>query len=442
MLNNLTDDFHQARILSVDDNVKNLDTLLAALGDNYDLRVAIDGQTALDLIANGYRPDLILLDIMMPGIDGYEVCKRLKNNPAVAAIPVIFLTALDNDQDETKGLALGAVDYITKPFSPAIVCQRIKTHLELKLHHDRLDEIVAQKTAELSTAYVDLKKIHDQMVQQEKMASLGQLAAGVAHEINNPAGFVNSNIGSLEKYVERLLQWTLFVDEHMDKIDNAELVAELSSKKRALKIDYILDDIKSLIAETKDGIERIGAIVRNMKNFCRAEDDELKQINLAECIDSALSIAWNEVKYKATVEKHYAELPPISALPQQLGQVFVNLLVNAAQAIEDQGQITITTKLEQGGVGSNGVETSWAVVSICDTGSGMTPEQQLRIFEPFYTTKEVGKGTGLGLSICADIVQKHNGTITVDSTVGVGSCFVLKLPIVTNMRQVAAQDAR
>lgn len=430
MINNLTNDFHQARILLVDDNVMNLDTLLASLGDNYDLRVAIDGQAALDLLAGGYRPDLILLDIMMPGIDGYEVCRRLKGNPALVSIPVIFLTALDNDQDETKGLALGAVDYITKPFSPAIVCQRIKTHLELKLHRDSLDEIVAQKTAELSNAYVDLKKVHDQMVQQEKMASLGQLAAGVAHEINNPAGFVNSNIGSLEKYVERLLQWTLFVDDHMDKIDNAELVAELSTKKRALKIDYILDDIKSLIAETKDGIERIGSIVRNMKNFCRAEDDEMKQVDLAECIDSALSIAWNEVKYKATVEKNYAELPPISVLPQQLGQVFVNLLVNAAQAIEDQGQITITTRMEQGNDGTPGGVTRWAVVTICDTGCGMTPEQQLHIFEPFFTTKEVGKGTGLGLSICADIMQKHNGIITVDSTVGTGSCFTLRLPCV------------
>ena len=440
MLANLTNDIHQAQILLVDDNVMNLDTLLAALGDNYDLRVAIDGQSALDLLANSYRPDLILLDIMMPGIAGYEVCRRIKDNPAVAAIPVIFLTALDNEQDETEGLTLGAVDYITKPFSPSLVCQRIKTHLELKLHRDRLDEIVVQKTAELSGAYVELKKIHDQMVQQEKMASLGQLAAGAAHEINNPAGFVNSNIGSLEKYVDRLLQWTLFIDEHMDKIENPELVAELNTKKRALKIDYILDDIKSLIVETKDGIERIGTIVRNMKNFCRAEDDVLQQVNLAECIDSALSIAWNEVKYKATVEKHYAELPPVSVLPQQLGQVFVNLLVNAAQAIEDQGQITITTRIEHSSAVANGVAENWVVVSICDNGSGITPEQQLRIFEPFFTTKEIGIGTGLGLSICADIVQKHNGTITVDSTVGVGSCFTLKLPAEASMQQKVPND--
>ncbi|MDY0190856.1 MAG: response regulator [Desulfuromonas sp.] len=438
MLDDLTKDFHQARILLVDDNVMNLDTLLASLGNNYDLRVAIDGQAALNLLASGYSPDLILLDIMMPGIDGYEVCRRVKAEPALSAIPVIFLTALDNDQEETKGLALGAVDYITKPFSPAIVCQRIKTHLELKLHRDQLDELVTQKTAELSTAYVDLKKVHDQMVQQEKMASLGQLAAGVAHEINNPAGFVNSNIGSLEKYVERLLQWTLFIDEHMDNIDNEELIAELNSKKRALKIDYILDDIKSLIAETKDGIGRIGAIVRNMKNFCRAEDDQLKLVDLAECIDSALSIAWNEVKYKATVEKSYAQLPQVTVLPQQLGQVFVNLLVNAAQAIEDQGQITITTSLEQSSSAAKDGAHNWAVVSICDTGSGMTAEQQLRIFEPFYTTKAVGKGTGLGLSICADIMQKHNGIITVDSSVGVGSCFTLKIPLLAQTPEKVA----
>lgn len=419
MLASLTNDEMLAHILLVDDNAMNLDTLLATLGDRYDVRVAIDGQAALDLLHSGYCPDLILLDIMMPSLDGYSVCRQLKADSQHAHIPIIFLTALDSDEDETKGLALGAVDYITKPFAPAIVCRRIETHLELKQHRDRLMEIVAAKTEQLTSAYNDLEKVHHQMVQQEKMASLGQLAAGVAHEINNPAGFVSSNVGSLEKYVERLTEWAQFVEQCFPQISDEQLLAQLKEKKRELRLDYILDDIQPLIYETKDGLERIAAIVRNMKNFCRADDDKFRAVDLAECLDSALSIAWNEVKYKATVTKNYGKLPSIRVLPQQLGQVFVNLMVNAAQAIEGQGTITISTSIED----------IWAVVTICDNGSGMSVETQQRIFEPFFTTKEVGKGTGLGLSICADIIHKHKGTIVVDSTVGVGSCFVINLPI-------------
>ncbi|MCD6525684.1 MAG: response regulator [Desulfuromonas sp.] len=420
MLSALKNDSMRDQLLLVDDNATNLDTLLATLGDRYDLRVAVDGKTAINLIDDGYLPDLILLDVMMPEMDGYEVCRHLKAKKETCDIPVIFLSALDSNNDEAKGLELGAVDYITKPFFPAIVCQRINTHLELKHHRDKLQNLVVDKTDQLTTAYNDLKKVHDQMVQQEKMASLGQLAAGVAHEINNPAGFVSSNIVSLEKYVGRLSEWALFVEQILPSVDNPEIVSLLQEKKRTLKLDYILEDVKDLISESKDGIERIAAIVRNMKSFCRAEGDTFKSLNVHDCLDSALSIAHNEIKYKATVKREYAELPPIHVLPQQLGQVFVNLLVNAAQAIEQQGTITVRTTHEN----------EWAVVKICDTGSGITPEHLQRLFEPFFTTKEVGRGTGLGLSICADIIQKHQGTITVDSTVGEGTCFTIKLPLV------------
>ena len=410
-----------SQLLLVDDSAMNLDTLLATLGDQYDLRVAIDGQSALDLISNGYRPDLILLDIMMPGQDGYDVCQKLQADENTRNIPIIFLTALDSDEDEAKGLELGAVDYISKPFNPAIVIRRVQTHLTLKQHQDHLQSLVQTKTKELTGAYKDLKQVHDQMLQQEKMASIGQLAAGVAHEINNPAGFISSNLNSLQKYICKLNEGLAFMEQTIRSVDDLEINAELKQMKHKLKFDFIQEDIEDLITESKDGIDRIALIVRNLKGFSRAEDDTLNSTDLQESIEASLSIAWNEIKYKAKVEKNYQELPPIQCLPQQLSQVFVNLLVNAAQAIEDQGVITVNTHQEK----------DWAVVEISDSGNGISPENLERIFEAFYTTKDVGKGTGLGLSICHDIVQKHQGTISVASTIGEGTCFTIKLPMTT-----------
>jgi two-component system NtrC family sensor kinase len=407
------------QLLLVDDSPMNLDTLLATLGDSYDLRVAIDGQAALDLIAGGYRPDLILLDIMLPGMDGYDVCRILKADEKTSNIPIIFLTALDTDEDEAKGLVLGAVDYISKPFNPATVLCRVKTHLELKHHRDHLQVLVDAKTHELTEAYKDLKQVHTQMLQQEKMASIGQLAAGVAHEINNPTGFIGSNLNSLQKYIGKLNEGIAFMEQILKSVDDPEMAAQLKEMKRKLKFDFIQEDIDDLITESKEGIERIATIVRNLKSFSRAEDDTLKPTDLQNCLEGSLSVAWNEIKYKAKVEKNYQELPPVNCLPQQLSQVFVNLMVNAAQAIEDQGVITINTCHEK----------DWAVVEIGDNGSGIPPENLERIFEAFYTTKDVGKGTGLGLSICHDIIQKHQGTITVASKMGEGTRFTIKLPI-------------
>lgn len=406
------------QLLLIDDSALSLDTLLATLDTAYDLRVAVDGQSALDLIDKGYQPDLILLDIMMPDKDGYHVCRELKKKKKTCNIPIIFLTALDNDEDETKGLELGAVDYITKPFNPAIVRRRVQTQLELKKQREQIQQQVDHKTRELSEAYKDLKKIHVQMMQQEKMASIGQLAAGVAHEINNPAGFIASNLSSLQKYVGKLNNGIVYMEEILQRIASPTLQTEIKEEKRRLKFDYIREDIELLIKESQDGMERIATIVRNLKSFSHAEDDRWQQVELQQVLESSLNIAWNEIKYKAKVKKDYQDLPLISCLPQQLGQVFVNLLVNAAQAIEEQGEIRLTTRQEK----------DWVVIQICDSGSGIAEENRTKVFEPFFTTKDVSKGTGLGLSICHDIIQKHNGLIEVDSVLGEGTCFTVKLP--------------
>ena len=266
----------------------------------------------------------------------------------------------------------------------------------------------------LEKAYAELKEIHAQMLQQEKMASLGQMAAGIAHEINNPTGFIISNLGTLRKYLERLVEF-MAMQSAKGALANDE---ELTAARKQLKVDRIIGDIPSLIDESLEGADRMKKIVRDMKRFSRSDDSEPTLSDLKECLESTINIVWNELKYKAVLKKEYGELAPISCYPQQLNQVFMNLLVNAAHAIESQGEIGIRTWQEADAV----------FIAISDTGSGIPDEIRNRIFEPFFTTKEIGKGTGLGLSISYDIVKKHGGNIWVESAPGRGTTFTIKLP--------------
>lgn len=271
---------------------------------------------------------------------------------------------------------------------------------------------------ELAEAYVELKNTQSRILQQEKMASIGQLAAGVAHEINNPIGFISSNLNSLGKYLNRLTSFIRQVSEILSARKENALSEEIDAARRTLKVDRILDDVKDLIAESQDGAERVRKIVQDLKSFSRVNDPEPKDSDINECLDSTINIVWNEIKYVAELRKEYCALPRISCQPQQLNQVFMNLLVNAAHAITGKGVITVKSWHEEGTV----------CVSVADTGCGIPAENIGRIFEPFFTTKEVGKGTGLGLSITYDIVKKHRGEITVESEPGMGTTFMIRLP--------------
>jgi two-component system NtrC family sensor kinase len=250
------------------------------------------------------------------------------------------------------------------------------------------------------------------------MASIGQLAAGVAHEINNPMGFISSNLGTLGKYVERLQTFMESQGAALSSL-STETADRLAIERKKLKIDYLLDDIPKLLAESADGAGRVRTIVQNLKSFSRVDEAELKESDLNDCLDSTITIAWNELKYKCTVVKEFGEIPPVKCYPQQLNQVFLNLLVNGAHAIEKQGTITVRTWHE-------GEEVC---IAVSDTGCGIPEEVRNRIFEPFFTTKEVGKGTGLGLSISYDIVKKHGGSIELQSVVGEGTTFTVHLPL-------------
>ncbi|WP_084167720.1 PAS domain-containing sensor histidine kinase [Pelobacter seleniigenes] len=281
---------------------------------------------------------------------------------------------------------------------------------------DTTARVCAQK--KLEQLHSNLKATQAQLLQREKMASIGQLATGVAHEINNPIGFVQSNLSSLQRYGEKLglvLQQTEALLGEGQDTTLATRYAEILGKNR---IGQVLEDMPSLIKESLEGTARVATIVRNLKTFSRVDSDSWGLCDLNESLESTLSIVWNELKYKAEIRRHYGRLEAVYCNPQLISQVFLNLLINAGQALGDKGTISLTTWQDDAD----------SYITIADTGCGMTEETKRRLFEPFYTTKEVGQGTGLGMSIVYDIVSTHHGSIIVDSTLGQGSSFTIRLP--------------
>ncbi len=275
-------------------------------------------------------------------------------------------------------------------------------------------------TEELKKTSLELSEAHQAVYQQEKMASIGQLAAGVAHEINNPMGFISSNLNTLGKYLEKINTFESALMDKVATVCSPDLSTELKGLRKSLKIDFIMHDIRNLIDESRDGAERVRRIVQDLKSFSHVDEAECKLFSINECLDSTINMARNEIKYVAEVKIDYQEdLPLLNCYPQQLNQVFMNLLVNAAHAIEGHGTLSISTRQEANDI----------VIKVSDTGKGIAPENLSRIFEPFFTTKEIGKGTGLGLSISYDIIKKHGGTISVESEVGKGSTFNIRLPL-------------
>jgi two-component system NtrC family sensor kinase len=285
----------------------------------------------------------------------------------------------------------------------------------------KLMEEALHRTGEEQRHLIEkLKETQAQLLQSEKMASIGQLAAGVAHEINNPVGFVSSNMKSLNTYVEKLLQ---VVTRQEALLQQDELSADLKDQARKLcaeaDLSYLREDVVELIAESLDGLKRVKDIVQSLKDFSHVGESDWQMVDIVKGLESTITIANNELKYKAVIEKHYAALPLIKGLASQLNQVFMNLLVNAAHAIAERGTIRIDTECRE----------NWVYIRVQDTGCGIPPENLSRIFEPFFTTKPIGSGTGLGLSLSYGIVQKHNGRIEVKSEVGVGTSFTVCLPV-------------
>ncbi|WP_442946918.1 hybrid sensor histidine kinase/response regulator [Nostoc sp. CMAA1605] len=433
----MTDHLSQTMyILLVDDNPNNLKVLSEAIqGCGWKALMATDGESAIAQ-AEYAHPDLILLDVMMPGIDGFETCQRLKANSITENIPIIFMTALSDATDKVKGLEIGAVDYITKPFQQEEVIARLKLHLKISHLTKTLEQRVQERTSELSQSVQQLQQTQLQLIQSEKMSTLGQLVAGIGHEINNPVGFLGGNRTHIEQYVQDLLRLIQLYEQKLPDPD-----ADIDELIEEIDLEYIVEDLPKLLASMDQGIMRLKDISCSLRTFARSDISSKVEFQIHEGLDSTLMLLKHRLKDqgsrpKIEVVTAYSDLPPISCYPGQLNQVFMNIIANAIDAFDELHQhrleqniahettntITITTSFEH--------EEQTVTVCIGDNALGMPVEVKERIFEPSFTTKPVGKGTGLGLAISYQIiVDKHNGKIDCLSTPGKGTQFMITLPI-------------
>ena len=422
-------------VLLVDDNPNNLKVLSEAIQRcGWKALMATDGESAIRQTEYAH-PDLILLDVMMPGLDGFETCRRLKANPLTYNTPVIFMTALCDPTDKVKGLEIGAVDYITKPFQHEEVIARLKLHLKISNLTRTLEQRVQERTAELTQSLQQLKQTQLQLIQSEKMSTLGQLVAGIGHEINNPIGFISGNCYHIEEYVKDILRLVNLQQQKLPHLD-----PEIEELLEEIDLEYLIEDLPKILLSMHQGIDRLKDISLSLRTFARSDISSKVEFQIHEGMDSTLMLLKHRLKNQGnrpTIEvvRQYGTLPSIICYPGQMNQVFMNIIANAIDAFDDLHQnhldqeiavcyphtITITTSVDN--------EERNVAICIEDNAIGMPPDVQARIFEPSFTTKVVGKGTGLGLAISYQIVvDKHNGEINCFSNFGKGTKFIITLP--------------
>ncbi|NIB44272.1 response regulator [Pseudomaricurvus alkylphenolicus] len=420
---NAPESFESASILVVDDNPVNRKVLRYILQSQYaHLETAEDGEQCLHRLTSG-RFDLVMLDLNMPLKSGFDVLQEVGAMPLKQRPTFIVVSADNNPSSISRALRLGASDYVSTPFNRDELLARVKTHLALRSRELDLENRVKKRTAQLQATNEKLREAQHQLVLAEKMASLGQLSAGIAHEINNPIGYVASNLDSLKHYVEDLVELIGEYQQVEAYIGDESARRQLEQKCQAVNLPFLKEDVRQLIGDSLTGVQRVKQIVSDLKVFSHPEQRDWEALDLNDCIRSVLNIVNSEIKYKADIVLQLdPNLPTIACITTQMYQVITNLVVNAAQAIEKHGEIRISTRSLKPSQDSIEVE-------ICDNGSGMSQAVKHKIFDPFFTTKAVGQGTGLGLSISYGIIEGHRGSIDVDTRPGEGTCFTLTLPI-------------
>jgi signal transduction histidine kinase len=434
------------KILVVDDEPVNRRVLVNHLSlHHYQVTEASSGIEALALLKDGLKPDLILLDVMMPRMTGYEVTRKIRETWQANELPIVLLTARNQVSDLVVGLEAGANDYLSKPIAKDELLARIKTHctqaaiflenarlyLELQASETRERERVLQ----LDQSLQQLQQMQLQLVQSEKMASIGQLVAGVAHEINNPVTFIAGNLSYADTSLQDLIHLLKLYQKYYP-----QPASEIVRKIEEIDLLFLIEDLPKLISSLKVGTDRIRTLCTSLRTFSRADTSTKVAFNLHEGIEGTLIILKHRLKANGprpeiTVIKEYGDLPLVNCYPEQLNQVFLNLLANAIDALDEltqsqfsqesemkPRQITIRTQASQ--------DEQWVSIRIKDNGAGMSEEVKQKVFDYLFTTKPMGKGTGLGLSISRQIVvEKHGGKLSCISSPGEGSEFIIEIPV-------------
>lgn len=425
-----------ADILLVDDtpdNVRFLSRILTEYG--YSVRKALNGRMALTAVQTKL-PDLILLDIRMPDLDGYEVCQQLKDDPRTAAIPIIFLSAWSETTSKVKAFQMGGVDYITKPFHFEEVIARIETQLTIT----KLQSQLKHQNDELRQTLHDLHQTQNQLVQEQKMASLGRFVAGVSHEINNPVSFISCNIPHVNYYLHQLSKLI-----HLYREDYPDPTPRIANLIGELDLDFVVSDFQKILRSIRNGAERIQSIVLALKIFSRLDEAEFKPVDLHEGIDSALTLLNHRLDEltveKASVsgiqiDKDYGILPTVSCNSRYVNQAIFNLLDNAINALNKQATIMTEAAL------ANWAPTIWirtyisenddVFISIKDNGAGIHPEHVPQLFDPFFKgdKSDYDNAPGLGLHTTYQIiVEHHGGHLTCNSAPNEGAEFIIRLPV-------------
>jgi C4-dicarboxylate-specific signal transduction histidine kinase len=375
----------------------------------HEVIVAADGNQAWELLQRE-NPKLAILDWMMPGIEGIELCRRIREKSDCDYVYVILLTAKVEKEDIVAGLDAGADDYITKPFDREVLRSRVAVGTRIVQY----ETLLAEKNVQLQRYGTEMGKLAEerskQLVHAERMATVGLLSAGIAHEINNPATFIAGNIQTLGKFYEDVEP--ILRERTQQDCENTE------------KLEFILQEMPKAVEGIRNGVRRISRIVKGLKSFCRKNENSVAACDINTCIEQALELCHNALKYYVTIEKDLAEaLPCIMADSQQIEQVLINLFINAADAMKEKGQGTLSIKTESA---DNSV-----IVKISDTGPGIPDDKLDDIWQPFFTTKPPDKGTGLGLFTVRGIIENHEGLISLENKSSGGAEFTITLPAVT-----------
>ncbi|MEM6255383.1 MAG: response regulator [Cyanobacteria bacterium P01_D01_bin.156] len=430
---------HLGIVLVVDDNPHNLGVISDCLEvANFEVLIAKSGESALEKV-NYVMPDIILLDVMMPGISGFETCQALKDDAATANIPIIFMTALADTESKVRAFQLGAADYVTKPFQEAEIIARVKTHLNLHqalqdVHHTNkvLEEKIHQQTLteeQLRSTLGELQIAQSKLIQAEKLSSLGKMVGGVAHEMNNPLTFIEGNLAPMARYAHEL-EKAFKLYQTLD----FKSLQPIQEQLEDIDLDFILEDLPKILHSMKAGTSRLDKIIQGLNSFAHLDQATKKVIDIHQALDHTLLMVSHRLVAAETravihIHKDYQfSANTVECYPKLLNQAFFQLLTNAIDAIDEKlkktqhwenGDIKIATQ-QQG---------NCLLISISDNGVGIAPDHYSHIFDPFFTTKPVGQGLGLGLSTTHQTIERHHGQIHCQSDLDQGTTMKIVLPL-------------